>query len=586
MAKNEENEKKVIILEPMTVEVLAKKLQKPVEAIILFLLKQGVVAAKNKVLPSDVIKKVAVEYEFEIEIPAEDETIEMPSTTADVVEGELVERLPIIVVVGHVDHGKTTLLDFIRKTKITAGEKGGITQHIGAYKAHTPHGDLVFIDTPGHATFSLMRARSISVADIAIIVIAGDDGIMPQTVEAIKYARATEMPIIIAINKIDKASDKQIENLKGQLANHDLLPEEWGGQTICVKISALKGSGVNELLEMIVLQASLMELKASVLVPAVGYILESKIEKGLGAVATVICQHGILKIGDYFSAGSTWGKVSSMKDWSGKTITSAEPSLPVQVAGFRNLPKAGTEFRVGEQSQVKRDSKEKKLLEEETYQISGAAGEGEKVINLILKADTTSSIEALFASIGKMSKKLPVPVRVLSAKVGSITERDILTASDTDSILYGLHTKIEQNAVSLSKKIKSDIRLFDIIYKLLEDLEELAQKFAPIEIRLEKIGEALVLKVFDIKKVGTIAGARILDGYCSKDSTVLVKRGSKKVGEGKIISLQKEKSLVKEVKKGFECAFIVDGFTDWNIDDRVECYLNLEQSSVKEPRKS
>lgn len=573
----EESSKKIILLVPMTVEKLAEELGKPTNSVILFLLKSGVVATKNKVLSAELVERVAKEYEFETTFPLEVETVKVGLVPEVSVEGDRVERLPIVVVIGHVDHGKTTLLDFIRKTKVVTREKGGITQHIGVYKAETKHGDIIFLDTPGHEAFSVMRARGVSVADIAVLIVAADDGVMPQTIEAIKYAQAAGLPVIVAINKVDKASEKQIEAVKRQLANNDLLPEEWGGQTVCIEISALEGTGVEDLLGIIVLQSKVMELSASTSIPAVGYVLESKIEKGRGAVATVICQHGILSIGDYFSCGSTWGRVNSMIDWSGKIISSAEPSIPVQVAGFKDLPKSGDSFRVGAKETVQKVSAEKVI--QRGWRQFDIGGGGESIINLVVKADTGSSLEALVDSIQKMSDRLACTLFLLSTGVGAISESDVLMASDTGSIIYGLHVRMQPNALSLAKKVNVKVKLFDIIYKLLEDIEELGERCSPVEIRLEKIGEASILKVFDIKKIGKIAGARIVNGYCTKGSFVVIRRGKDKVGEGKIVSLQREREPAKEVRKGFECAFSVDNFDDWQVDDNVECYQSSEKKS-------
>ena len=475
------------------------------------------------------------------------------------------------VVIGHVDHGKTTLLDFIRKTRVAAKEKGGITQHLGAYEVKTAQGNLVFLDTPGHEAFSFMRARGIKVADIAILVVAADDGVMPQTVEAITRAKLAGIPIIVALNKMDKATPAQVETVKRQLAQHDLVPEEWGGPIPCMPISAKLGTGIDELLDVIVLQSQLMELKANLSVPARGFVLESKIEKGRGPVATVICQHGILRVGDYFIAGTTSGKVSSMVDSSGKRVQEAYPSVPVQVAGFAELPQAGDAFEVATQEEVK-----KRVVQgaEQRPDLFLKKTLSEKEIPIIVKADNASSKEALLNALSKISSDHRT-VTVVTAAVGDITESDVMLASDTGSFIYGFHTKPSANAAELAQKKAVVIKTFDIIYKLLEDISLLLEAGKPVKMITKKIGEASVLKVFDIKGLGIVAGAHVKTGRFVKDGKVIVWRGKSKAGEGTIKGLQRDRKAVKEVHAGFECAFLVDGFDTWEPDDRVECFQEV-----------
>lgn len=563
---------KKLVLAPITVADLAQELEKPVNNLILTMLKMGIVAAKNQVLSESDVAKVASYFDIPTVRPVKPEDLTMQDVKVEV-EGEGVERLPVVVVVGHVDHGKTTLLDYIRKTRVASREKGGITQHLGAYKAHTDQGDIVFIDTPGHEAFTMMRTRGITVADIAILIVAADDGVMPQTVEALERAQLAGVPIIVAINKVDKATSKQLENVRSQLAQHDLLPEEWGGQTPCVQISALKGDGVDGLLEVVSLQAQIMELKASLDVPAQGYILESHLEKGRGPVATVICQNGVLRRGDYFVCGSMHGKVSTLKDSSGKMVKSIEPSNPVQVAGFPSLPQAGDIFKVGSERDIKRGkvTADTLVVGRPTQMIK------ENAVALIVKADTASSLEALLSSIQKIGEKTYKGFYIVHSGVGAISESDIALASDTGSLVYGLHTSAGQNAYSLAQKLDIEINLFGIIYKLLENLEEVGEKDRPVKTKSKKIGEAIVLKVFNIKKLGIVAGARMVDGYCSREGSLVVYRGKKKIGSGPITSLQRDKNPAKEVKKGFECAFMVEKFEDWQPDDRVECYIEVPE---------
>nr|MBA2306544.1 translation initiation factor IF-2 [Candidatus Dependentiae bacterium] len=480
---------------------------------------------------------------------------------------------PIVVVIGHVDHGKTTLLDFIRKTRVAAKEKGGITQHLGAYEVKTNHGAIVFLDTPGHEAFSLMRARGIRVADIAILVIAADDGIMPQTIEAIKRSKEAGIQLIVALNKMDKATPGQVEVVKRQLAQHDLAPEEWGGQTVCMPISAKLGTGVDEMLEVVALQAQLLDLKANLSLPAQGYVLESKIEKGRGPVATVICHHGILKVGDYFSAGTTWGKVSSLVNSRGERLQQSHPSMPVQISGFSELPQAGDFFQVTTQEAAKKGA-----LTPRARPDMGAytKKEGETDLSVIVKADNASSREALLNALSKV-KSDHRRCSVLYSGVGDISESDVMLATDTGSLIYGFHVKIESNALPLIQKKGVIIKMFDIIYKLLEDVEHILESGKPIKMISKKIGEALVLKVFDIKNLGIVAGAQVKSGRFIRDGKVIIFRGKNKVGEGTIKGLQRDRKSVKEVHTGFECAFLVDGFDTWEPDDRVECYQEVPE---------
>lgn len=568
--KKDEKVDEPLYLEPMTVEEFARKAKKTATEVILSLLIKGKAVAKNQVISEDLVELLAKEYNIELKKPLEKKHIANKIEKVSEQKGNWVERFPIVVVVGHVDHGKTTLLDYIRKTRVTAKEKGGITQHLGAYEAETAFGNIVFLDTPGHEAFSIMRARGIKVADIAVLVVAADDGVMPQTAEAIKRAKEVGLPIIVAINKIDKATSEQIEKTKSELAQHDLLPEEWGGQTVLAPISAKTGQGVDSLLEVLALQAELMELKANLSVPASGYILESSIERGRGPVATVICLHGKLKLKDYFICENASGKVTSLIDSQGKSLKEVMPSVPVKVTGFSELPKVGDTLKVVGKAESK------KGLSLQKIKSSGLNIQNqEKSINLIVKADNASSQEALIASIEKLSKKLEHKLNIVDASVGFVSESDVNLASDTGSFIYGFNIKVEPNAKSLAIKLNVDIRSFDIIYKLLEDLEELSESKKETVYISKKVAEATVLKVFNIKSLGVIAGAVVNSGTISKDCFAKIYRGKNFIGEGFIKSLQRERKSVKEVHTGFECAFLVENFTDWQVDDRVEFYLEV-----------
>lgn len=568
----QQQQAKGLVAEPMSVAGVAEQIGLPVTMLIVTLLKWGIVATKNQAIASDIVVRLAQHYDIPVIKAVVEKEDEKRSEIGD--GDELHERLPVVVVVGHVDHGKTTLLDYIRQTRIAAREKGGITQHLAAYEASSVHGNIIFLDTPGHEAFGKIRQRGVRVADIVILVVAADDGVMPQTVEAIKHAKSMNVPIIVAINKIDKADEARIEVVKRQLSQYDVLPEEWGGDAIFIPISAKLGTGIDHLLEMIVLQAQMLELRASISGLAKGFVLESKLEKGRGPVATLICQHGTVNIGDYFVCGATSGRISSLIDSYGNRITHAGPAIPVQAAGFEKLPQAGDYFEVV----LKANYRRAKITHEGRHAIPGKRLMHEGGINVIIKTDTNSSKEALVDSIDRLSRRIENGFNIIHAGVGDVSEGDVEFAFNTGSKIISLHVKGEANAMNLARRRTVSIARFDIIYKLLESLEREAESAKEVEILRTKIGEAVVLRVFNIKKIGVIAGSYVKDGRFSRNGYVMIWRGDKKIGEGKITSLQREKKTVKEVHSGFECGFIVEGFTDWAVDDRVECYLDIPKS--------
>lgn len=561
-----------LVAGPLMVAEVAEKIDKPVTEIIMTLLKWGSAFTKNQVVPEELVVRLAQQFGVPVvEVEKKSEAL-LDKTLAG---GELVQgRLPVVVVVGHVDHGKTTLLDYIRKTRVASREKGGITQHLGAYEAVTDHGSIVFLDTPGHEAFSKIRVRGVKVADLAILVVAADDGVMPQTIEAIKHIKSMEVPVIVAINKIDKADPSRIEVVKREVSQYGLLPEEWGGDVVCMPISAKLGKGVDELLEMILLQSQIMELKAETAGRAQGYVLEARLEKGRGIVATIICQRGVLRIGDYFKAGNTVGKVTSLLDSHGKRQHLVSPSIPALVAGFEELPEPGDLFEVIDKEAYKKI----RLSLEARKSLAPRSSMAKDSFNILIKTDSNSSKEALVGSIEKLSKKLDRGYHIIHSGVGSISESDVTLAYNTGSKIIGLHIKPEASAAQLALRLGVEIKLFDIIYKLLESLEERSEKAKPIKMVRKKIGEATVLKVFDIKNLGVIAGSYVKDGRFSKEGTVVIYRGNRKVGEGAINSLQRDRKQVKEVHTGYECAFLVEGFDTWQPDDRVECYLEVPET--------
>lgn len=581
--ENNKHEKKVkkpdiLVLEPMSVADVADSIGHPVTDVIVVLLRWGIVATKNQVVSEDIVERLATHYEVPFERPKQVQQEDL-SIFKDVQEGDLKERPPVVVVVGHVDHGKTTLLDYIRKTRVTAREKGGITQHLGAYAAHTPQGDIVFIDTPGHEAFSKMRVRGVRAADIAVLVVAADDSVMPQTIEALKATKEMGVPIIVAINKIDKVEPSRLETVKRDLAQHDLLPEEWGGQTVLAPISAKEGTGVDHLLDMIVLQSQLMELKADFTQAAKGYILESKLERGRGPVATLLCRHGKVKIGDYFVCGSTVGKVTAMFDSFGKAVKRADAKAPVQVVGFDDLPEAGSYFEVVPKNEY--IAARSHLKDERKSKQFAFTGSSENVLTCIIKTDTDSSKEALLGSLQKLSKKIKYEFNVIHAGVGDVTESDAMLAANTGSSVIAFHAKAGAQAKDLMRKHNVRYYQFDIIYKLLEALEALVESSQEEELVRTKIGEAEVRKVFNVKNIGVIAGCYVKDGTFSRDGYVVGWRGRQKIGEGKIRSLQREKKTVKEVHVGYECGFIAQNMDDWQEGDRAECFIDKPVSKKK-----
>lgn len=564
-----------LVIEAMSIGTLAQKIHKPVSEVVLQLLKLGVVATKNQTISEDSIKKLADKMGIEsVKKPVAKQT--SADTSAAQAQNAATdqlnqERMPVVVVLGHVDHGKTTLLDFIRKTRIASREKGGITQHIGAYQATSKHGDIVFIDTPGHEAFGKVRQRGLRAADIAIIVVAADDGVMPQTVEVIKQATAAGIAIIVALNKTDRANATQIESAKRQLTQYGLVAEDWGGDVLCVPISAKTGAGVDTLLEMIVLQAHMMELKTNAALAGRGYVLESKLERGRGAVATLICQHGSISVGDYFVCGTTGGRVNFLFDSNGRSQQKAGPSIPVQVGGFDRLPDVGDFFMVVSSEEYRKSKQSSERAVSSASHPSHAAGKAD-VINLIIKTDADSSREALLESIEALGKKTDLGLYVVHSAVGDVVENDIELASSINASVLAMHAKIQPPATRLAAQRNVTLMRFEIIYKLLEYLKERATVEKKAAVVKKKIGQAEVLRVFDIKGVGVIAGSIVKDGRFIKDGEIIVYRRNRKVGEGVIKSLQREKRTVKEVHAGFECGFVVDGFSEWQVEDTVECY--------------
>ncbi len=503
-------------------------------------------------------------------------------------EEELKLRAPIITFMGHVDHGKTSLMDAIRKTRVAAGEAGGITQHIGAYTVDYKGTRITFLDTPGHAAFTAMRARGANVTDIVVLVVAADDGLMPQTIEAINHAKAApHVKIMVAINKIDLPS-ANIDRVKQQLQERDLTPEDWGGETIVVPVSATKGTGIDELLENMVVQAEVMELKASPTATPRGTVIEAQVEAGRGPTATVIVQMGTLKVGEPFICGDYGGKVKSLVDDRGKPLKSAGPSTPVKVLGFTGLPNAGDELLVMESEKSAKVLSEERLAAKRTEKLSMPqratleslleAADGKKVLRLVLKCDAQGSLEALVASLGQIQSK-KIDLEMIHSGVGPISESDILLASASNAVVVGFNVKVESNAVGAAKREGVQVKLYSIIYELIDQIKEAMAGLLDPEHRETVIGHAEVKQVFQLSR-GIVAGCLVSDGRISRTARARVLRRRQPVYDGGLSTLRRFQDDVKEVRVGLECGIKLGDFSEYQVGDIIECY-QLEQVAQK-----
>jgi translation initiation factor IF-2 len=588
--KKEEQEEEIKIVqipEIITVRELAELLRVPPNVVMAEFLKKGVLATINQTVPSEIALQVAEALGFLAEVKKEEEVLEEEIPD----HWEKLPRPPIVVVMGHVDHGKTTLLDTIRKTNVAQREKGGITQHIGASVVQLPDGrKITFLDTPGHEAFTSLRARGAQVTDIAVLVVAADDGVMPQTVEAINHAKAFNVPIIVAVNKIDKpGADPQ--KVRRELSELGLIPEEWGGDTIFVDVSAKTGQNVESLLEYILLMAEILELKARVEGPAKGTVIESKLDKQKGPTATLLVQDGTLRVGDPVVAGTTYGKIRAMFDDKGRKLNSAGPSTPVEVLGFEELPIAGDTFIVVEDekkarqiAEIRKQKKEQQeklsrglMLEEVFKKIE----EGElKELKLILKTDTVGSLEALKKSLTELSTQ-EVSVRILHGAVGGITENDVMLAKASQAIIIGFNTRPDLKAKETAEREKVDIKLYSIIYEAIEDVKNaLRGMLKPVQKEVV-LGSAEVRATFKIKGVGTVAGCYVLDGKMVRNANARLIRDGVVIYTGKIESLKRFKEDVQEVSRGFECGVKLKDYNDVKVGDIIECYeVRLEKPSL------
>ncbi|MDD5686987.1 MAG: translation initiation factor IF-2 [Elusimicrobia bacterium] len=567
------------INEIITVSELATKLNIKAVELIKKMMSMGILATINQRIVADVVKLVAAEFNYDIEmIPLYGELKTEPKEDV----AKLKHRAPIVTIMGHVDHGKTSLMDAIRESNVAEKEAGGITQHIGAYKVKTTNGEIVFLDTPGHEAFTAMRARGAQVTDIVILVVAADDGIMPQTIEAIDHARAANVPIMVAINKVDLPT-ANVQKVKQELSNQNLLPEDWGGKTITVEVSAKKNTGVDKLLELILLQAEMMELKANPDKKAVGVIVEARVSSKIGPVATVLINSGTLKVGDHFVAGTSNGKVRAMHNDRKKRLLEAGPATPVEIMGFQWAPQSGDRFFVVSdekearhisetRQQLRRDEKlfsHNHLTLEDFHKnvIEGKA----KELSLILKADVRGSIEVLRDSLEKLSTK-DVAVRIIHFGIGGINDSDVILAAASNAVIIGFNVRSETSAMVLAQREGVDIKTYRIIYEVINDIKAAMEGLLEPDKKEVYLGRARVLKIFKVAKTGTILGNSVIDGKILRTGGARLLRDNTIIFEGKLSSLKRFKDDVKEVEKGFECGMVLDGFGDVKIGDVVESF--------------
>ena len=583
-------EKAVITSETITVKELSEKIGKPAAEIIKKLFILGIMATINQEIDFDTCSLIASDYGIELEHNVAKTFEEVLQESSDEVDEstELVERPPVVTIMGHVDHGKTSLLDAIRNSSVTEGEAGGITQHIGAYTVTCNGRTITFIDTPGHEAFTSMRARGAQVTDIVILVVAADDGIMPQTVEAINHAKAANVPIIVAINKMDRETANP-ERVKQQLTEHGLVSEEWGGDTICVPVSAKTQMGLDSLLEMVLLEADVLELKANPNRLAKGTIIEAELDKGRGPIATVLVQNGTLKIGDTIVAGTAYGRVRAMVDDKGKRVAKAGPSQPVEVLGFSEVPAAGDILNVAEIDKLSRQVAEERRDKQKAEQLKNLSkvslddlfsqiAEGQiKDLNIIVKADVQGSVEAVKQALEKLSND-EVRVRCIHGGVGAITGSDIMFASASNAIIIGFNVRPDAAARAAAEKEKVDMRLYRIIYNAIEDIEKAMKgMFKPVY-EENTLGRISVRDTFKVSGVGTIAGAYVQDGKVTRNAQIRVVRDGIVIHEGKIASLKRFKDDAKEVAAGYECGIGIENFNDIREGDTIEAFEMVEVS--------
>lgn len=568
--------------ETITVKELCEKLGKPTNDVIKNLIFLGVMAGVNQEIDFSTAEKLCEKYEVLVEKKEEETELEEFEEEADVVEENLVKRPPIVTIMGHVDHGKTSLLDAIRHAKVTASEAGGITQHIGAYTVALNGEKITFLDTPGHEAFTAMRARGAQVTDIVILVVAADDGIMPQTKEAINHCKAADVPMIVAINKIDRPG-ANVDRVKQELTEHGLVSEDWGGDTICVPVSAKTGENLESLLEMVLLTAEMQELQADPNRKAKGTVIEAKLDKGRGAVASLLIQNGTLNVGDSILVGSTYGRIRAMFDDRGKKIKSAGPSIPVEILGLSEVPAAGDRFIVCKDEKTARNMADlrKQKIKADSHQASNRVSledlysqiqEGKvKELAIVVKADVQGSVEAIRQSLEKLSTD-DVKVRVIHGAVGAITETDITLAAASNALIIGFNVRPDGNATAQSEKENIEIKTYRIIYDAIEDVKSAMIGMLEPEYKEVVNGKAEVRMTYKISNVGTIAGCYVIDGKIVRNSEVRVIRDGIVIFESTLASLKRFKDDAKEVAKGYECGLSIEKFNDLKEGDIIESF--------------
>jgi translation initiation factor IF-2 len=582
VVKKPEGPSKVSVDGPMSVGDFAKLIRREPSEIIKKLLFLGIMATINQDIDTDAMELIAGEYTIELTVvePVDEEAVDMMIVEEN--PEAMITRPPVVTIMGHVDHGKTTLLDAIRESKVTTTESGGITQHIGAYQVTVNNRPITFLDTPGHEAFTTMRARGAQVTDVTILVVAADDGVMPQTVEALNHAKAANVPIIVAVNKMDKPGANP-DRVKQELTQYGLVAEEWGGETVFAPISALKREGLDELLEMVLLVTDIKDLKANPVGRPRGTVIEAKLDKGRGPLATVLVQNGTLRVGDILVAGTTSGRVRAMLDDMGQRIKEAPPSTPVEIQGLSEVPSAGDLFVVYDDEKKARNLVQKRSNRERAEQYSATSRvtlddlyrqikEGSmKDLNVIVKADVQGSVEAIVQSISKIDVE-GVRVRVIHRGAGAITESDVSLASASNAIIIGFHVRPDVNAKRAADAEKVDIRQYSVIYKVMEELESAMKGMLDPEYKEVVLGHAEVRQTFSISKVGTIAGCYVTDGKITRDSETRIIRDGVVVFEGSLDTLKRFKDDVREVATGYECGITIEKFNDIKVGDVVEAY--------------
>ena len=581
--------RKIRVAEAIRVADMAHQMGLKANEIIKVLLGLGVMASINQSLDIDTATLVAAEFDYEVEKAGFSEEDYLAPQETDAPES-LKSRPPVVTIMGHVDHGKTSLLDAVRKSNITSGEAGGITQHIGAYHVRTKRGEIVFLDTPGHEAFTAMRARGAQVTDLVILVVAADDGVMEQTREAINHSRAANVPIVVAVNKMDKPGADPDRVLR-ELAELGLQPEDWGGDTIVARVSAKTREGLDELLELVALQSEIMDLKANPDKPARGHIVEARLDKGRGAVATVLVQEGTLKMGDNFVCGPFYGRVRALTNDQGKKVKEAGPSLPVEVQGFEGVPEAGEEFLVVADDKLARriaDSRAIKIRERdlahesrvtlETF-LAHANDEEALTLNLVLKADVQGSLEAITEALLKQSTD-KVKIHIVHGGTGAISESDIMLASASRAIIIGFNVRPTARIKDIAERENVDIRFYDIIYKLVDDIKNaMAGLLAPVQKEVY-LGQAEIRQIFHLPKIGNIAGSYVMDGKITRNAGVRLLRDGVVVYTGKIASLKRHKDDAREVVKGNECGIGLENFNDIKEGDLIEAFETVEEAAT------